>query len=372
MRQANCVIIGGGVIGLSIAYFLSKKGMSNVELVEQSYVGSGASTRNASNIASWHEVRTLENVNIEKLAFMEYRKFSSEIQFNILHENQTHYCLAFTEQHVRALESVVEAHRKIGLDTSFAELHYIREIMPFLNLKNVVEVARFGSGAKVHHDAVVRGLLNAAMRNGVTVHDHTKVINLETQNGNISAVDCGDLRIQTPLVVNSAGAWSSQIGKMVGISMPVESRKREMIVTESMNHFTDNLVTSLDTDVYFNQTLRGEILIGGLEDGEIITDYNQLSTLDFARRASSAIVKLVPAMKNVNILRTWAGLRDRTPDGNPLVGPEESVSGFFQANAFFGYGLTWAPIIGRAIADFILGEKPQINIDNFLPSRFES
>lgn len=372
MGDVDCVVIGGGVIGLSVTYNLRKAGMKRVALVEQSFLGSGASTKNASNVASTHDLSHPENVHVEKEAFDTYARLTSELGFNVLHEPQAHYVLAYTEDDVTFLANLVRVHQKVGLKTRLISVKQLKKRMPYLNVARVLAVAIQASEAKVHHDAVIWAYARKLAEVGAEIHTHTKVTGFEIKNRQITAVQTSDGRIAAPLVVNAAGAWSKEISSLAGVVLPVEIRKRQMLVTESLLHFTNDLVTSLETNLYFNQTLRGEVLIGGVQDGPVVTNYDQSTDLSFLRKATKAIVRLFPALAQVRLMRSWAGLRDRAPDGNPFVGFSDGVSGLYQVNAFFGYGLTWAPVMGQSVAADILGLTPQVALERYRPNRFQN
>ena len=142
------------------------------------------------------------------------------------------------------------------------------------------------------------------------------------------------------------------------------------MVTEPLKHIFHEYLDDMETGIYFNQTLRGEVVGAGIEGKLTTTTYDVSSSTYFVKEYTKILLRFFPALKHVNIMRQWAGLRDRTVDHIPIVGRTDSVEGFYQINGFFGYGFTFGPIFGKLLAEEILRGKPSIPLDTFNLRRF--
>jgi sarcosine oxidase subunit beta len=172
------------------------------------------------------------------------------------------------------------------------------------------------------------------------------------------------------VVVNAAGAWSRQIAHMAGVELPNQPVRHEILVTEPVQPFTEVMVISLHTGIYFSQTAQGQIL-GGIGDPEERPGYEIRSSLKFLRRFLSELVRHLPALGQLSVLRQWAGLYDVTPDAQPILGPTPGLPNFIQANGYSGHGFMIAPKVAEILADYIERGEVSEDLARLSLARFE-
>jgi sarcosine oxidase subunit beta len=162
--------------------------------------------------------------------------------------------------------------------------------------------------------------------------------------------------IRTSKVVLAAGAWSPDVARLVGVALPNRPHRHEICSTEPLKPWLKPLVADLSDGLYFSQSTRGEI-VGGIGNEYVPPGLTQDSSHAFLGKYASALVRTCPVLGRVKVLRQWAGCYDLTPDSNPIVGPIDDVSHFYQASGFMGHGFMMAPVVGRLLAG-VVAERP--------------
>lgn len=359
--EAQVVVVGGGVIGLSVAYELAKMGINDVVVLESNYILFGASGRNGGGVrAQWG---TKDNIILAKESVKAFERMSGELGINIWFRQGGYLFLTDKEEELRVMKKNVALQNSLGVKSRMVTPEEMKKIAP------AVDTGPFIGGTFCKQDGVLSpfpviwGLYNAVKKRGVEFHDFTPVEKIEVQEGNVKSVVTPRGPIKCKTVVNAAGAYSKKVSGMVGLNTPNYPVKHEIIVTESLKPFLNPMVACLDTGLYFSQTMRGEI-IGGLPI-EKEPSYDISSSLEFLKKMASELVRVVPRLRSAKVLRQWAGLYDETPDGNPLLGTVNEVEGFVLACGLGGHGFMIAPAIGRLVAEEIAGKKTFISIDNW-------
>jgi sarcosine oxidase subunit beta len=364
--RAQVVIIGGGVIGLSIAHQLAKMGINDVVVLESKYILYGASGRNGGGVrAQWG---TKDNILLAKESVKAFKKMSGELGINIWFRRGGYLFLTADERKMRMLQEYVKLQNSLGVKSRTVTREEAKKIAP------VVDTSGFIGGTFCKQDGilypfpVVWGLYENVKKKGVDVHDFTPATGIEVQGGKVSGVVTPRGTIKTDMVVNAAGGYSRKVSEMVNLEMPNYPVRHEIMVTESLKPFLNPLVACIDNGLYFNQTMRGEI-IGGLPTHEE-PDLELSASLEFLKKMARELLRLMPPLRSTKVLRQWAGLYDMTPDGKPLLGKVDELEGFVLACGLCGHGFMLAPAIGRLVAEEIAGRKPFMPIDQWRLSRF--
>lgn len=371
--KADAVIIGGGVIGTATAYYLAKKGMKKVVLLEKNYISGGSSGRCAGLVRTQRESK--EQVILHNASLKIIEQLPQELDFNIMFKQCGYVVLAQNEARVKVLKEQIELQNANGVNSHYLEPREVKEMVPILNVDKIVGAAFYEKDGAILPWALVYGFETAAKRMGVEVYTHTEAMHIKTsQNGIISVVtDKGE--IETQVVVNAAGDMGGKrIAKMVGIDLPTYSVRREALITEALKPFVDPIVNfHAPLGGYIWQGLCGEML--GMTYGPVDKAYktydNVDSTLDFLVDTARVLIDLFPALKDILILRQWAGIRDASPDGWPILGRVEKVPGFYLANGFSGLGFQLGPIVGKLLSELIVDGKTSISLGPFSIKRFE-
>jgi sarcosine oxidase subunit beta len=227
--------------------------------------------------------------------------------------------------------------------------------------------------AIVHHDAVVWAHLDHLAREAsgrVTIHPRTSATGVEHEGGRARAVVTDRGRIQTPVVLNATDGWSTEINAMAGVRMPNRPRRREVLVTAPIRRSIEAAVTFYrPSEGWFNQTLRGEVVMGAVDPDEPV-GVDQRSSWSFLRRTAELMTRKAPALRDVTVIRQWAGMYDITPDHLPIVGPTSQLDGWWQAVGWSGRGMLLAPYLAELLAEHLISGTPPEMLRQFLPDRF--
>jgi sarcosine oxidase subunit beta len=367
----DVVIVGAGIHGLAIAYYLSKRGVRNIAVLERSYLGAGNSGRNTAIVRS--NYRTQEGIPFYNESIRMWEGLSEELDYNLLFSQQGHLTLAHTEAALIGLRVRAEANRMLGVDSRMVHPGEVKRLVPAIYIGRNVRYPICGAlyhppGGIIRHDAVVWGYARAADRRGVEIHTRTEVTGIEQQNGAITSVRTNRGEIKTSTVVNATSGWCTTISRMAGVSLPITSHPLQACVTEPLKPLLDKVIVSSNLHVYVNQSDRGELVLGSEIDS--YTSYSQRSTLHTLEMIASHTLELFPCLRHVAVMRQWGGICDMTPDYSPVMGEAAEVKGFVLDVGWGTYGFKAGPVSGFRIAELIdTGRVPEL-IRPFLPDRF--
>ncbi len=364
--RAEVVIIGAGIMGLSIAYHLARSGVTDVVVVDKSYLCGGASGRNGGGIrAQWSSEA---NVRLMQESIRMCQDFASEFKINVWLRQGGYLFLARDEERRRALEKSCELQRECGLTTRMLSPREAQKIVPEMSLDGVVGASFNPDDGVVFPWPFVWGFAQAATKLGVDVATFTEVLGFETAGARITGVRVqreGEVTtIRTSKVVNACGAWSPEIARMVGVELPNKPHRHEICSTEPLKPWLKPLVADLASGLYFSQSTRGEI-VGGIGQERVPDGLNHDSSFAFLGLYAKALVKTCPILGKVKVLRQWSGCYDLTPDANPIVGGVDEVEHFYQASGFMGHGFMMAPVVGKLIAERIARDEAAPNVPMF-------
>ena len=366
--SARVVIVGGGIMGLSIAYNLARyHHLTDLVVLEQSYLCSGASGRNGGGIrAQWSS-----GVNIELMreSIQICKSFAREMGFNVWFHQGGYLFLARTEAIRAQLEHNVRVQNDHGLRTRMLSPAEASAIVPELDASSLVAASYNPDDAVVFPWPFVWGYADAAARLGVDINTFTRVIGFDTSGDRITGVVTDRGRIRTELVVNATGAWSPSLAALLDVQLPNHPHRHEICASESLKVFLRPLVSDLSDGLYFSQSMRGEI-VGGISNQAVQPGLDMSSSPEFLGLYSRSLLRACPVLGSARIVRQWAGCYDITPDQNPIVGPVDQVQGFYQVCGFMGHGFMMAPVMGRRIAAHLAGEQPDPVIDRWNLRRF--
>jgi len=367
--RADVVIIGGGVLGLSLAYNLLKRGGTSVTVLEKSYLNSGATGRCGGGARQ--QWTTAGNIDLMKRSVKLFERFGSETGFNVWFRQGGYLFLAKTPEQVRDFEANVKLQNENDVPSRLLEPREIKHLAPELDTGTILAGAYNATDGILHPFPVIWGYARAVERMGGTVLTFTEAKGIEIDHGRAVAVRTNRGRIAASRIVNACGAWAPEIGRMAGVEFPNKPELHEIIVTEPMRPFLKPAVIPMDTGLYCAQTLRGELVACvGCEQEECNESYS--TSFAFMRRISRILTELFPRIGNVRVLRHWAGFYDNTPDTNPILGPVDEVDGFIQFHGFMGHGFMMAPVMGEIMAEWMLDGAHADLMEKYALKRFET
>ena len=368
----DVVIVGGGIHGLATAHYLAENhGITNVAVLEKSYIGSGASGRNTAIIRS--NYLTPEGVAFYNRSIELYERLSSELNFNVMFEQRGHMTLAHSDASLRTMRWRAEVNKVHGIASEVIGTSDISKLVPFMDVSTRARYPIVGAlwhppGGIARHDAVVWTYARSADAAGVHIHQKTALTGIDVQDGKVVGVETSRGKISTPTVVNCTAGWSSIISDMAGVKMPIHTRPLQAAVTEPVKSFLDPVVVSGSLHVYVSQTARGELVFGAATDP--FDSYSTRGTLDFIEGLAGHVLDLMPAIGKMRLLRQWAGLCDMTPDYSPIIGPTP-VAGFYVDVGWGTYGFKAGPVAGEQTAEAVASGRIPKLIEAFQLDRFE-
>jgi sarcosine oxidase subunit beta len=367
-ERAKIVIIGGGIMGLALAYNLSQRGENDVVVLEKGYLCHGASGRNGGGVRmQWG---TATNVELAKRSIQIMKGFARELGINIWLRQGGYLFLAKSDQIAARLERSAALHNQYGVPTQILTPDAAQTIVPELTMKGVKLAAFNQDDGVIFPWPFLWGYAQACQKKGIKVETFTKVTGFEQSQGRLKKVitDRGEIACDT--VVLAAGAWSPQIASLAGVKLPNEPHRHEICSTEPLKPFLGPLVSVLDSGLYFSQSMRGEI-VGGMGDPKEPGAMQLGSTMRFLSRYSTAMTELIPRLGQIKILRQWAGPYDVTPDNSPILGRTPQLPNLLQMSGFVGHGFMMAPAVAERMAAWMAGpEKNDELFTRFTLDRF--
>jgi sarcosine oxidase subunit beta len=368
-RTSSVVIIGGGVVGLSIAYYLAKAGMKGITVLEKDLIGEGSTGRCAGGV----RLQFSTPINIQfSLASMEiFLHFEDEFGVSAEFKQTGYLFLSSTLEEFDLFKENVAVQKSWGIDVELLNSPAIKERWPHLytgDLTGGTFCARDGYAGPYE---VVQGFARRARDLGVKIIQKTEALGIGKARGRVESILTSQGVIRTGTVVNAAGPYAHQVGKMAGIDIPVRPVRRQIFVTGLFKKIRDPLPMTIDfhNSWYFRREHPG-YLLAGPQDEE--ASFNTVVDFESMIHAARKAVHRVPVFKDAGIVRGWAGLYELSPDNHAILGKVPEVEGFICANGFSGHGFMHSPVTGRLIAQLIMGGKAkEFDISSLSIERFE-
>ena len=365
---AGVVVIGGGVMGTSIAYHLAQAGMPDVVLVERDELAAGSTSRAAGGVRAQFSDEL--NIQLGARSLDAFARFGSEPGHEIdLHRVGYLFLLSEPGQ-VAAFEEGVRLQNALGVVSRMLDPAEAHRLSPLITTDGLLAAAFSPDDGHCTPEAVVHGYAVSARRLGATLLRHCEVLDIETRGGEVTAVVTERGRIAASTVICAAGAWSRQIGAMVGVDLPVEPLRRQVAVTEALSARPELLPMTIDFTSSFYFHGEGPGLLIGMSDPDEAPGYDTAAHDRWLPGLCQAMERRAPSLLDLSIIRTWAGLYEMTPDHNALIGEAAHPSRFLYATGFSGHGFLQGPAVGEIVRDIVLGREPFIDISPLSCERF--
>lgn len=370
-KKTDYLVIGGGVIGASIAYHLAKLGAENVMLIEKDTFSSGSSGKCIGGVRQQFSDETTIRVMMESIKLL--KEFQEENSWDIDFEQSGYLLLAYTELEREVFKKNIELQKSLGLDVNFIDVEEIKKIVPGINAEGILGGAYCPSDGQVDPFKLNYSFLKKGKELGVKIFLKAKVEKINVENSEIKSVllDNGK-KIETKFVINAAGPWVKEVALMVNENIPAEPERHEALVTERVNRFFKPMIVDFTPEhgVYFQQKVNGSI-VACFTPVEPKKGINCDSSHDFIPEIAKRMTRLLPCLKNVHIVRQWGGCYTMTPDGKPILCFSTKIKNFFIASSCCGHGLMFSAAVGKISAQILTKGKSDIDIQEFKVDRFE-
>ncbi|MEU1275223.1 FAD-binding oxidoreductase [Streptomyces sp. NPDC005799] len=366
--RASAVIIGGGVMGVSIAYHLAAAGVRDLVLVERDELASGSTSKAAGGVRAQFSDEL--NIQLGARSLAAFGRFQEEIGYDIGLHRVGYLFLLSTPEEVASFEAGVELQNSLGVPSRLITPKEARKLSPLISIDGLLAAAFSPDDGHCTPEAVVHGYASAARALGVRILRHTEATGIERQGTTVTAVSTTLGRIATDTVICAAGPWSRAVGAMAGVQLPVVPLRRQIAVTEPVAGLRSDLPMTIDftTSLYFHA--EGPGLLLGMSDPDEQPGFATDPHDRWIPRLAAAMEQRAPALLDLRRTGTWAGLYEITPDHNALIGEATSVSRFLYATGFSGHGFLQGPAVGEVIRDLYLGRVPFVDVSPLSADRF--
>jgi sarcosine oxidase subunit beta len=369
-KTANVVIIGGGVMGTSTAYHLAHRGLKDVVLVEKEpFFGVMSTGQCAGGIR--HQFSSEINIRLSLESIPMLERFPEEMGQDIDLRFIGYFFLLTHEEDVAAFRENVALQHSLGVMTEWLEPDDIARRVPLVNLEGVWAATVYERDGLVDPSSLVQGYVTNARRLGAELFTDAEVTGVQAAKGHIKAVETSQGVIETPTVVNACGAWAPQIGDMLGVDIPIQPVRRQIVVTTPIPEVSSGFpfVIFFRESLYFHP--EGEGILTGKSNPNETPGYELDVDPEWEMVHMEEAMFRLPVLEKAGLLSHWAGLYEVTPDAHPILGRIPIVEGLYLMAGFSGHGLMHGPIVGLLMAEEILdGRAHTLNIDPFRYDRF--
>jgi sarcosine oxidase subunit beta len=354
-QTAEVVIIGGGIVGSSIAYHLTAAGCKDVLVIERETAqGKGSTGKSMGGVRA--QFSTPVNIQMSLYSIPFYASFEERLGFPCDYRPQGYLFCATSEKHLAYLRANQEKQIALGLkNVGMISAEEIRAMYPQLRADDIVGGSFCSTDGFVDPYSAMIGFMTWASEHGAKLWKNAKVTGMSQSSG-IFTVETIKGTVSTRKLVNAAGAWAAEIAKMVGVDLPVEPLRRMLVPTEPFDQFphTAPMIIDMSNGFHFRPEALGFLL--AWNDPEETPGFKTEFEPSFIEKILIRAADRVPVFENVavNPKRAWAGLYEMTPDHHPILGRVPGVEGFFCANGFSGHGVMHAPATGKILSDLIL------------------
>jgi sarcosine oxidase subunit beta len=365
--MAEVVVIGGGVIGTSVAFHLAEAGVQTL-LLERDMLGAGSTSRAAGGVRA--QFSDPVNIALGARSLAAFEDFGRRPGAEIDLRQHGYLFLLDNEDDAGTFAAAVPLQNEMGVPSRMIDVAEACRLAPLIAPDGLVAAAFSPRDGHCTPEAVVAGYAAGARRHGATIRQHRAVTGIEVSGGEITAVRTDDEEIATDTVVCAAGAWSASVGDLVGVDLPVRPLRRQIRVTEPIPDLPKDLPMTIDFGTTFYFHPEGAGLLLGMSDPDEEFGFHLSPSDGWLERLGTAVTTRAPRLAEVGIARGWAGLYEVSPDRNGIVGESAEVSRFLYATGFSGHGFLQGPAIGEVIRDLVLGREPEVDVSSLDVRRF--
>jgi len=334
-------------------------------------LGMGSTGRNAGGVRHQFSSEANVRLSIESISLLE--RFEEEVGYPIDFHQDGYLFLLSEPANLETFRKNIEMQRRLGVEVDLISPADARRIAPGLEVSGIIGATFCSRDGIADPNGVTMGFANAARRCGVEILRETEVTAIKTDESRITGVITNRGEISTGIIVNAAGPYSSRIGEMAGVQVPVLPFRRHIFITEPLSERAPSsriMVIDFETTFYFHR--EGAGILFGMGDTSEPTSFNMSVNWELLERVTSVAVKRLPALSDAGIAHAWAGLYEMTPDAMPIIGPS-NLEGFYLITGFSGHGFQHSPAAGRILAEIVVsGEARDFDIRPFSFDRFAS
>ncbi|MEM7029553.1 MAG: FAD-binding oxidoreductase [Chloroflexota bacterium] len=371
-KTEEIVIIGGGISGTAAAYELAQSG-AQVTLIEKGSLASMASGWTLAGVRQ--SGRHPAELPLAQAAVKRWQNLNDELEADVSYRQEGNLRLAFTPDEVDFIANMVEEQRALGLQLDFLpDGEAVREVAPALS-DTVLAASFCPSDGHANPTATVQAFAAAAERHGAKIMTETAVTDIEINKGQVSGVLTTAGRIAADIIIMAAGIYTGKLCEKIGLRLPIEVKHVSALQTVSLPPMLNQVLGVASADFACRQQVDGRFRMtpgaeawewpaGPVKAEDVYPPMSRISML------IDRACRVIPALKEARLNRTWGGLLDMTPDGLPVIERIEAVDGLVIAGGFSGHGFCLGPITGQIISDLVLHGESALPLEPFKLNRF--
>jgi glycine/D-amino acid oxidase-like deaminating enzyme len=363
-RAAQVVVVGGGIVGASVAFHLTRAGISDVVVVERDALAGAASGKPIGGLRA--QFSDPLNAALALRSLESYTELGADMD----HQRVGYLFLLRTAEDVARFETGVALQRELGIPSVMLDAREARARCPAIAADAFVAAAFCPIDGHARPQAVARAYVDAARRRGARLVTGCDVIGIDVRDGEIETVRTTRGVVRASTVVCAAGAWSREIGAMAGVELDVTPLRRQIAFTGPTQLATPGLPFTIDyaTTFYFHGADGGLLL--GMSDPTERPGFDAAYAPAWEPALRETAARCAPALAGLPITHGWAGLYEVTPDASALIGEARRPGRFLYATGFSGHGFCQAPAAGEIVADLVLGRPPFVDVSALRAERF--
>lgn len=371
IAKADAVVIGGGIIGASVAHFLTKLGYGQVALVEKREICGGSTQYSAAHIRQHYSNEVAIRLAVRGAGM--FANAEEELGGPVGFVQHGYAVIAPADQE-QAIRDVVPVQQRFGVETEILTPEEVEHRWPELDVEGIALACFERTSGYADPVATVRALVRSAQQRGLELVEGCEVTDIATSGGKVTGVVTSHGSISTDVVVNACGPWGDRTGRMVGVDYPIRFSREHEAIFEAPEGFGELPVMSdAAQQLYFRHYGQGKVLVGEGWPKQIEPDdpetYDSGTDEAHLARMVPRLVRRVPSLAGAAFVKGYSGVYDITEDWYPIVG-EEEVGGYYSAFGGSGHCFKIGPPIGEALASVIAGEAPGIDISSLSGTRF--
>lgn len=367
--KADVVVVGGGIIGVAVAFYLAKRKYGQIVLLEKElFLGSGSTSKAAGGIRA--QFSSAANIQMSMLSEDLFCRFKEDTGSEALYDQVGYLFVLSDDKDVVEYRKHYELQRSLGLKVDLLKPDEIAQYAPHIRLDDI----QLGTFCKADGlgdpSEFLHGYEHAIREMGVEIVLDTPVTGFEKNGEKITTVRTKNGDISTPLVINATGAWAGELGKLAGADVKVEPYKRQIVTTGELDFVKPffPMVVDVKSGLYFHKESKGLLL--GWADKSVKPSFDVSIDPDYTDAILERSLDRIPQLETAEVANQWAGLYETTPDHRAIIGFDPVVQGLFHVTGFSGHGFMHAPAAGVVTAEMVSGEKPTIDVSSLSPERF--
>ena len=368
-ETAEVAIVGGGIMGASAAYYLARRGCSDVVILEKDLLAQASTGLSAGGIRQ--QFSHPANIRLSQEAVRVFERFQEEFDTDVEFRQVGYLFLAQSEDVWLEFLENVETQRGYNVPVEVLSPEEIKYRWPYLNVDDLRGGTFCAEDGYADPYMAAMGFANAARRLGVRIEEQTKVTAVRMEDGRVKGVETTRGAIAAPVVVDVAGPWGGEVAQLAGYQLPVKPYRRQVFMTQAFEAIRKPVPMILDIEPAFYFRGEGPGVLMGMSDPDEPSSFNLNIDYAFMERVIEAAIHRAPILEEAEIMRGWGGLYAITPDDNPIIDRLPGAEGLYCAIGFSGHGFQQAPTVGRILSELILDGQTEFDLSPFAHDRFD-